>query len=360
MKQHLILSALILFFIACKKKQENTQVTAETITESVYASGIVKSKNQYQVFSTMNGLIERFFVVEGDNVKIGDPLFQLVNKTAELNTKNAELAANNATLEANAYKLDELKVNIDLAKNKMDNDVSLSERQGVLWAQQIGSRNEFDLKELTAKNSKIAYDAAKLRYNDLKKQIRFTTQQSNNNLKISATIKDDYLVKSTISGKVYSILKEKGELVTPLSMVAIVGDADAFLLELQVDEYDIAKIKLGQKVFINMDSYKGQVFEAKIDKINPIMNERSRSFLLEASFITKPPTLFPNLTTEANIVIQTKEKALIIPRTYLVDETYILSKNNEKIKVEIGLKDYQKVEILSGLSLNDVIYKLPK
>jgi HlyD family secretion protein len=360
MKQLLSIIALFLLIISCKKKQENTQVTVETITESVYASGIVKSKNQYQVFSTMNGLIERVFVVEGDKVKIGDPIFQIVNKTAELNTKNAELAANNASFDANADKLNELKINIDLAKNKMDNDISLSKRQGILWAQQIGSKNELDLKELTAKNSKTAYNSAQMRYNDLKKQINFTAQQSKNNLKISATIKDDYLIKSTINGKIYSLLKEKGEIVNPLSMVAIVGDADAFLLELQVDEYDIAKIKLGQKVFINMDSYKGQVFEAKIEKINPIMNERSRSFLLEAAFVTKPATLFPNLSTEANIVIQTKEKALIIPRTYVVDETYVLSKNNEKIKVEIGLKDYQKVEILSGLSLNDVIYKSPK
>ena len=360
MKRVLSLLALMSLIMSCKKKQENTHVTEEAITESVYASGIVKSKNQYQVFSTINGLIERVFVVEGDNVKIGDPIFQIVNKTAELNTKNAELAAQNATSDANADRLNELKINIDLAKNKLDNDASLAEKQGILWAQQIGSRNEFDLKELTAKNSKIAYEAAKMRYNDLKKQVNFAAQQSQNNLKISSTIKDDYLIKSTINGKIYSLLKEKGEIVTPLSMVAIVGDANVFLLELQVDEYDIAKIKLEQKIFINMDSYKGQVFEAQIEKINPIMNERSRSFLLEASFITKPTALFPNLTTEANIVIQTKEKALIIPRTYLVDETYILGKNNEKIKVEIGLKDYQKVEILRGVSLNDVIYKSPK
>lgn len=360
MKQLLSLFALMSLIISCKKRQENIKVTAENITESVYASGIVKSKNQYDVFSTISGLIERVFVVEGDPVKVGDPIFQIVNKTADLNTQNAALAAQNATSSANADKLNELKIAIDLAKNKADNDASLAERQGILWAQQIGSRNEFDLKELTAKNSKMAYNSAKLRYNDLKKQVAFTAQQAKNNLKISATIKDDYVVRSTIKGKIYSLLKEKGEIVNPLSMVAIVGDADAFLLELQVDEYDIAKIKLGQTVFINMDSYKGQVFEAKISKINPIMNERSRSFLLEAEFVTKPTTLFPNLTTEANIVIQTKEKALIIPRTYLVDDTYVLSKNNEKIKVEIGLKDNQKVEILRGLSLNDVIYKSPK
>jgi hypothetical protein len=61
MKQLLILIALIALIISCKKKQENIKVTAENITESVYASGIVKSKNQYRVFSTISGLIERVF-----------------------------------------------------------------------------------------------------------------------------------------------------------------------------------------------------------------------------------------------------------------------------------------------------------
>jgi HlyD family secretion protein len=159
---------------------------------------------------------------------------------------------------------------------------------------------------------------------------------------------------------VYSLLKEKGEMVNTQSVIAIVGDANDFILELQVDEYDIAKIKIGQKVFINMDSYKGQVFEAKVSKINPIMNERSKSFLIEAVFTTKPPTLYPNLTTEANIVIQTKENALTIPRAYLIDEAYVLLENNQKVKVETGLKDYQKVEILRGVTANTVIYKSAK
>jgi HlyD family secretion protein len=109
-----------------------------------------------------------------------------------------------------------------------------------------------------------------------------------------------------------------------------------------------------------MDSYKGQVFEAKVDKINPIMNERTKSFTLEARFITKPETLYPNLTTEANIVIRTKENALTIPRAFLIDDTFVLIEKNKKVKVEIGLKDYQKVEILRGVTANDIIYKMPK
>jgi HlyD family secretion protein len=355
-----MLLCFLIGFLSCKKEQEQTQVKVETITESVYASGIVKSKNQYQVFSTVNGLIQRLYVSEGDRVKVGDPLFQVLNKTAQLNTENARLAADFADLTANSDKLNELKINIDLAKSKKTSDSLLLERQRNLWAQQIGSQNEFEQRELAYKNSTTAYNALLLRHNDLKRQLDFADKQSKKALQISSTITGDYIIRSDINGKVYSLLKEKGEMVNTQSIIAILGDANEFVLELQIDEYDIAKIKLGQKVFLNMDSYKGQVFEAQVTKINPIMNDRTKSFTLEANFITKPETLYPNLTVEANIVIRTKENALTIPRAYLIDDALVLTKGYQKTKVETGLKDYQKVEILRGVSANDVIYKPTK
>lgn len=329
----------------------------ENISESVYASGIIKSKNQYQVFSTVNGLIQQLFVTEGDIVKKGDPLIRVLNETSKLNTENARLAAEYADVNANMDKLNELKATIDLAKSKMMNDSSLLLRQRDLWSKQIGTRNELEQRELAYENSRTAYNAARFKYNDLKKQLNFSAQQSQKNLQISNTITKDYTIKSETDGKVYSVLKEQGEMLNTQSPVAIIGDANEFLLELQVDEYDIAKIKLTQKVLLNLDSYKGQAFEATVTKIDPIMNERSRSFTVEASFVTKPPTLYPNLTTEANIIIQTKEKALTIPRNFLIDESFVLMKNKEKRKVTTGLKDYQKVEITGGLSANDIILK---
>ena len=124
--------------------------------------------------------------------------------------------------------------------------------------------------------------------------------------------------------------------------IAIIGDAESFILELQVDEYDIAQIRLGQKALISMDSYKGKVYEARITKINPIMNDRSRSFTVEAVFVTQPPSLYPNLTVESNILIHTKENALTIPRNYLFNDSLVILANKEKRKVTTGLKDYKK------------------
>jgi HlyD family secretion protein len=114
---------------------------------------------------------------------------------------------------------------------------------------------------------------------------------------------------------------------------------------------------VGQKVFVGMDSYKGQVFGAVVTSIDPFMNDRSRSFKVEATFTSRPPNLYPNLTVEANILISTKLNALTIPRSYLVDENYVLLKNDEKRKVVTGLKDYQLVEILGGISKDDVLKK---
>jgi HlyD family secretion protein len=347
----------MLLLYGCKSKDITVHPASEKITESVYATGIVKTKNQYQVFSAVNGLVADVLVAEGDNVKKGDAVIRLTNTGAQLNTDNAALAADYASATANAEKLNELKIAIDLAQSRMQNDASLLQRQQNLWAESIGSRNELDQREIAYKTSANAYTAAKLRYAQLQKQISFQQKQSQNNLQISKSTAADYTIKSETGGKVYSILKVKGEMVNTQSPVALIGDADAFTLELQVDEYDISRIIPGQKIILSMDSYKGEVFEAVVEKINPLMSERSRSFTIEAGFIKKPPVLYPNLTCEANILIQQKEKALTIPRNYLLEGDFVLLKNKEKRKVTTGLKDYQKVEILSGLTINDIILK---
>lgn len=140
-----------------------------------------------------------------------------------------------------------------------------------------------------------------------------------------------------------------------LNPVAIIGDATNFLIEMKVDENDIARIRQGQRVLYTMDSYKGKVFEALVEKIEPLMEEQSRSFTVKAVFVTRPPTLYPNLSVEANIVIQVKEKALTIPRSYLVGDSMVKLSSGKMRKVVVGLKDYQKVEIKTGLSESDKI-----
>ncbi|WP_026236395.1 efflux RND transporter periplasmic adaptor subunit [Pontibacter roseus] len=357
MKRYWPLALLLLLLASCSGNQETTTPTVEDISESVYASGVVKSRNQYQVYPTVSGIVQQILVTEGDTVKKGDPLMRLDNEEARLSTENARLAAEYARVGANAEKLNELREAIDLARSRKQNDSLLLARQRNLWSNQIGTRVELEQRELSYKNAQTAYNSAVLRYNDLKKQLDFQARQAQKNLQISQTRAADFTIRSETSGKVYDVLREQGELVSPQTPVAVVGDANEFILELQVDEYDIARIKPGQQVLLRLDSYKGEVYEARVYKVNPAMNERTRSFTVEASFVTKPPALYPNLTTEANIVIQAKENALTIPREYLVDGSFVVTENEERVPVKTGLKDYQKVEILEGITKEDVLIK---
>lgn len=342
--------------LSCKDKQEYVSPLQEKITESVYASGYLKSQDQYQVFSKANGILQKIHIQQGDQVKKDQVLFTLSNEVSRLNTDNARLAANYADVQSNQDKLRELSLAIDMGKKKMDNDKLMLERQRKLWADQIGTKFELEQRELAYANSKTTYQSAQLRYSELKKQLSFNAQQSKKTLSISKSMQSDFQVKSSFNGKVYSILKEQGEMVSPQMPLAIIGDATNFNILLQVDENDIVKVQQGQLIYITMDSYKGQSFEAMVDKINPLMNEKSRSFEVEAHFTKPPSTMYPNLTLEANIVLQSKENALTIPRKYLIDEEYVLLDKKQKKKVKVGLKDYQKAEILEGLSTSDKIY----
>ncbi len=342
---------------SCKSKQEKILPLQEAITESVYASGIVKSINQYNVFSAVNGLVAAILVKEGDVVKKGDAIIKLVNTNALLNTQNAALSADYNSVNANAEKLNELKSNINFAKAKKDADALLLNRQQNLWNENIGTKNELEQRQLAYKSDVTAYEAATLRYTQLKKQINFQGSQSQRNLQIANAIKNDYTIKSDVDGKIYRIILKQGEMVNTINPVAVIGNAGIFITELQVDEYDISRIKLTQNILLSMDSYKGQVFEATVTKIDPIMNEKSKSFTIEAAFVKQPVTLYPNLTCEANIIIQQKAKAITIPRNYLLTGDSVIVEKGKKRKVITGLKDYQKVEIISGVTVNEYIYK---
>jgi multidrug efflux pump subunit AcrA (membrane-fusion protein) len=111
-----------------------------------------------------------------------------------------------------------------------------------------------------------------------------------------------------------------------------------------------------QRVFITMDSYRGKVFEAAVVRIEPYMNQRTRTFKVLAKFKEKPTLLFPNLTIEANILTEKKENALTIPAAYLIGNNQLLTGPSDTIVVAVGIANMQWVEITGGLDVNQKIF----
>jgi RND family efflux transporter MFP subunit len=349
---------LVLFISSCGKNGEKTMPTEQHITESVYASGVIKALDQYDVFAPANGILAETFVKAGDSLLPGTPLFRIDNTISTLSSDNARLAMEIMKDKSGSESgtLLDAESRMNLAEEKMKSDSILLVRQKLLWDQNVGTLIELEKRELTYKSSRTEFVSARLLYNQLKSELEKSYRQAINNLKISEKQRTDFTVKSKMEGTVFNILKESGEFVSTLTPVAIIGKSNQFEIELQVDEFDIVKIKPGQKVYMSMDSYRGQVFESIVSKIEPYMNERTRTFKVWASFVKQPERLYPNLSVEANILVAEKQNVLTVPSGYLIGKNKVLTAPEETTMVEVGISNMQWVEITSGLEKNQQIY----
>ncbi len=350
-----VIGIIIILAVSCSSKHEYTYPEVKDITESVYANGRIKSFGQYEAFSAVNGIVQEIFVQEGDLLRKNDPILRISADAADLTKESAAVSRRYAEANLWSESLKELHIQIDLAKAKMVNDNHLSERQKELWKNSVGTLNQLEQMELNSKNSRIAYESLILKYNELKRKLRYDSDLAVKNLQVKSALAAEYFVRSRVDGKVYKLLKEPGELVSSQSPVALLGDAKVFILELDVDEKDIAVIKLGQKVLVHLDSYGQQVFEAVVTKIGTLMDQSTRTVKIEARFLKQPKMMYPNLTIEANIVIHAIKNGLLIPRSYLVDNKYVLLDDGQKRLVVTGLKDYRNVQITSGLTAAEKI-----
>ena len=354
-----IFSIVALLLLSCTKKEDGIKPTIGEVTESVYASGVIKSENQYTVFSTTNGILKKINISVGQSISRGQSLFEIESEKAQLNTENA-LLTYQLSQNSNHYiqdKIAEMEIKVQSANDKLALDKSIFERNSRIKVYKVISEVDFEKVELAYKNSKLNYESAKKQLSQLKAQLQNDQRRNNINLKINQKSQSDFNIKSAFSGQLFDVLVKEGTLISPQTPLAIIGQKDAFLLELEVDENDMVRVNLNQPILVTMDSYKNQVFEAKVDKIYPIMDERSRTFKIEAHFVNAPKKLYPNLTAEANIIIQTKKNAITIPKEYLLKDDFVLINKTEKQKVKVGLSDYQKVEILEGLKPDEMIYK---
>ncbi len=350
---------MLLLLSGCADKRPSISATVGPITDAVYASGVLKARDQYQAFAAVNGLVAFVHVEAGDSVKKGDALFTIDDRASSLGSQRAELSVDLLRQNAGAASpvLEQLNLNVEQARTRLANDSLMYVRQQNLWDQQVGSKAELDNRELAYTSARNAFQRAQKALSETRTRLRNELRMAENELAMRRAAEGDHTVRSLIDGRVYDVLIERGELATTQRPLAIVGRADAFVLELQVDEYDIVRISPGQTVWVNMDSYKDRVMEATITHADPMMNERSRTFTVEAVFKDPPPRLYPNLTLEANVVIDRKEQALTIPAAYLVDGRYVLTGEDERTEVEVGLRDLRRVEILAGIDSSTKIFR---
>jgi HlyD family secretion protein len=360
----LFLSAFFLWLLmsvlltSCQEDPAYVKPTYQDLIEAVYSTVTVEPQDYYTVYPAVSGLITQSMVEEGDSVAVGTNLFQLDNSQPKISSDIARLSLETAreTYRGDATILKEIAENISSARLRLKHDSLNFVQQQRLWQQNIGSQQLLDDRRLAYEVSRNDLDRLTNNYTRTQRDLERQLASARNSYTISTINQADFTVKSQRKGKVYAIFREIGEAVNPQIPLATIGSATDFVLLLKVDEVDISRVQVGQKVVVLLDAYGEEVFLARVTRISPSMDARSQTFAVEARFTQAPTQLYNGLTGEASIIIREKRKALVLPTAYI-------SKNNEVhtdsglVKVETGLTNLTFTEILAGVDTATVIYE---
>lgn len=336
----IVLSALL---AGCQTNR-NTQKTRSTRTALVKREdikivlnevGVINPLSKVEVKSKVSGTITNILVEEGQKVEKGDHLAVIEPDVGQANI----ISQIESTLRI-------AEVNVKQTKRDLHQKKELFER-GLI------SKDELDEAE---ENHQIA----QIEYSTALEQLRLLGGGSSTSL---------YNVRAPASGVIIEKRMEKGEMAigtssyTGGSILFVIGDLEDPVVEAEINEVDIGKIRMGQSVEISVDAYPKETFRGEITTISPTARDEDgiKIFDISIRIVNPNSNLRPGMTANVDISAETRENVLVVPIESIFTEKekdIVYTKQGSgwiKKEVIVGVNDLDKVEIMSGLAEGDTI-----
>jgi multidrug efflux pump subunit AcrA (membrane-fusion protein) len=353
---------VLLSLTACSPKYQETNPKLAPITEAVFASGSIDPKDAFTLTSLYDGFILKRYVSENVVVRKGQILFQLDNSQQHVQVNiaqdNLNYAKENAS--SNSPSLLQIKAQVDAAQAKLFNDSVTAARYQRLYTTHSVSKQEYENAQLSYTSSLSSYRAVLDNYKATEKKLKLDKDNSASQLRNAMLGNQYYNLVAPDNYTVYQVFKKQGELVRKGDMVAQLGHPDSMVITLSVDEGSIEKVEVGQKILVELNTQKNKTYEAKLTKIYPRFNDNTQAYKVEARLTQHVPELIAGTQLQANIITNVKEKAILIPRVYLVDNNKVLMLHDKKIDtimITTGIVSGEWVEVLKGITTTDKIVK---
>ncbi|MGV7105193.1 efflux RND transporter periplasmic adaptor subunit [Flavobacterium sp. U410] len=358
-KNTYIFLLFMFIFFSCNREKKVSPVR-KTIQEAVFASGTLSQENEFYLAASYDGVLKNVSYKEGETIQ-ANAVFATIEHNvsknqldeAQLNFKDAQFNASSGSLQ-----LKQINAQIEQAKAQVALDYKNYLRYKELHDKNSVSTLDFEKAELQYKTSSEQLQLLKNQYLDLEKTLRLVKEKSLTQLNSQREIYNDYFVKSEKSGMVLNVYKKEGELVKRGEIIAKIGSG-SYLAKLFIAEDDIVKIKNGQQVAIQLNTYPDEVFEGRITKIWPAFDETEQSYVVEAQFKNLPKEIFSGTQLQANIKLDVHQNVMVIPIKALIKGKYVKLESGEEIEVQTGYKNEEWVEIKSGLKEDDILIEMP-
>ncbi|MBK7105200.1 MAG: efflux RND transporter periplasmic adaptor subunit [Ignavibacteriae bacterium] len=267
----LLFSILI---ISCGDNSDENLIKATGTIEATFVTLSAK----------VSGEILEIYFDEGTKVNIGDTILKIDNETLQLQLLQASALRQSAEAQFQLLKNGSRKEDILQAQSMFHQaEISLNQAekdkarmQSLLESNSI-TKKQFEDIETKFEIVKSQYSAAKenlskikniARPEELKRTEASLNQAIANEKIIQKNINDCYVV-SPINGFVVEQFYEKGETVAPMSSILKIADLEKVNLDIYVNELELPKVKLNQKVDVFIDAYDDKTFSGKVVYISP-------------------------------------------------------------------------------------------
>jgi multidrug efflux pump subunit AcrA (membrane-fusion protein) len=340
---------------------ETTTPQRKNLVDAVFASGNVVMKDQYLVTALSEGYLQKTLVEEGDSVFTGQLLFQVQDNASQAQLESAQSAYRVALENSrpDSPTLQKLNQQLLKAQNQFRTDSLNFNRYKNLIKTNAVSKAEYDRAKLAFESSKAEQTSLENTIKETRENLNVELANAKANLVTQQNNSSYFSLTSFTNGIVLQKYKENGELVKRGETLAEIG-AGEFIARLQISEEDISRVTTGQEVYIELNTHKNQSFKGEITKVYPAFNVQEQSFIAEASFSETVKGIKAGTQLQANVVVEKKSDALVIPASFLLTDDYVLKGNsNQKIQVKTGIKTADWVEILGGVTESDKLY-LPR
>jgi HlyD family secretion protein len=341
------------------------------LARSVVATGKIEPLAKVEVKSKASGIVEKIFADYGDHVKQGRVLVELdkeqlralgAEARANLQAAQATVQSAQATFERNV--VDAQGPDLPFLKTAAERDRKLA-AEGLISASSLDDAEKaYQMalnKQLSAQRNVAVSRAEVARAKAQVAQMQAALDNAEEDLRNSTIV-------SPMDGLVLSRDVEVGDAISSILIlgsqatnIMTLGDVSEVYVKGKVDEADISKVYLGQPARISVESLKERKFMGKVTKISPLGVEKDNVTTFEVRVSIQNPTgeLKANMSANAEIILEEKEKVLMVPEAAVIYDkdrhTFLETPDpgsktgRRKLSAKLGISNGVKTELVEGL-----------
>jgi len=187
-----------------------------------------------------------------------------------------------------------------------------------------------------------------------------------NQIEETQKVKENFPVYATVSGTVTEKLVEQGDYIKQGQPLLKIANLNTVWANFDVYENQIDVFKKGQEVLVTTNAYANKEFKGKVDFIDPILDNKTRTVTLRVVLNNENDVFKPGMFVTATINAAKNEKTevLTIPTSAVLwtgerSVVYIKTNSNQPVfemrEIKLGNQIGNKYEVLEGVFVGNEI-----